>query len=56
MRRCKNIKRKRDAVALCVPRVDRDSSVGIVTCYGLGIEFRWGQDFPHPSRPSVGLT
>jgi hypothetical protein len=32
------------------------SSVGIATHYGLdgtGIESRWGQDFLHPSRPSV---
>ena len=37
----------------------RDSSVGIATRYGLdgpGIESRWGRDFPHPSRPSVGPT
>jgi hypothetical protein len=36
--------------------VVRDSSVGIATCYGMegpGIEFRWGQDFPHPSRPAL---
>ena len=34
-----------------------DSSVGIATRYGLdssGIEFRWGRDFPHPSRPTLG--
>jgi len=32
-------------------------TVGIRTRYGLegpGIEFRWGRDFPHPSRPSLG--
>ena len=37
----------------------RDSSVGIATRYGLvgpGIESRWGRDFPHPSRLSLGLT
>jgi hypothetical protein len=31
----------------------------IVTRYGLegpGIESRWGRDFPHPSRPALGLT
>ena len=40
--------------------VDRDSAVGITTCYGLdgpGIEF-WGggRDFPHLSRPVLGPT
>ena len=37
--------------------VGRDSSVGIVTRYGLdcpGIESRWGRDFSHPSRPALG--
>jgi len=37
----------------------QDSSVGIATCYGLdgpGIEFRWGQDFLHLSRPALGPT
>jgi hypothetical protein len=36
-----------------------DSSVGIATGYGLdgsGIESRWGQDFPHLSRPALGPT
>jgi hypothetical protein len=35
----------------------RDSSVSIVTCYGLegpGIEPRWGRDFPHLSRLALG--
>jgi hypothetical protein len=35
------------------------SSVGIATGYGLdgpGIEFRWGRDFPHLSRPALGPT
>jgi len=38
---------------------DRDSSVGIATLYGvdgLGIESRWGRDFPYPSRPALGPT
>jgi hypothetical protein len=35
------------------------SSVGIATDYGLdgpGIEFRWGRDFSHTSRPALGPT
>jgi hypothetical protein len=35
------------------------SSVGIETGYrldGSGIESRWGRDFPHLSRPTMGLT
>jgi hypothetical protein len=35
------------------------SSVGIATDYGMdgpGIESRWGQDFPHLSRPALGPT
>ena len=42
----------------CPPSsVGRDSSVDIATRYGLdgpGIEYRWGRDFPHPSRPVLG--
>ena len=37
----------------------RESSVGIATAYGLdvpGIEFRWGRDFPHLSRPALRPT
>jgi len=38
----------------------RDSSVGTATRYGLdgrGNDSWWGgRDFPHPSRPSLGLT
>jgi hypothetical protein len=37
----------------------RDGVVGIATRYGLqdpGIESRWGQDFPHLSRPALGPT
>ena len=37
--------------------MDRDSSVGIATRYGLdggGIESQWGRDFPHPSKPALG--
>jgi len=39
----------------CDPSVDRDSQVGIVTCYGLnglGIGSRRRRDFPHTSWPS----
>jgi hypothetical protein len=35
------------------------SSIGIATAYeldGSGIEFRWGQDFPHLSRPGLRPT
>jgi hypothetical protein len=35
------------------------SVVGIANGYGLdgpGIESRWGQDFPHLSRPALGST
>jgi hypothetical protein len=35
------------------------SVVGIVTAYrldGPGIESRWGQDFPHQSRPALRPT
>ena len=35
------------------------SVVGIATGYGLdgpGIDSRWGQDFPHLSRPVLGPT
>ena len=36
--------------------MDRDSSVGIETRYGIdgpGIESRWEQDFSHRSRPAL---
>jgi hypothetical protein len=39
--------------------MERDSSVGIATRYGLdvpGIESRWGRDFPQPSRVALGPT
>jgi hypothetical protein len=34
-------------------------SVGIAIRYGLdgpGIEYRWGRDFAHPSKPALGPT
>ena len=40
-------------------RVGRRRAVGIVTRYGLEgseIEFRWGRNFPHPSRPALRPT
>jgi len=35
------------------------SVLGMGICYGLDgaeIEYRWGRNFPHPSRPVLGLT
>ena len=40
-------------------QMGRDSSVGIATRNGLegmGIESRWGLDFPHPFRPALRPT
>ena len=39
--------------------MSRDSADVIASLYGLdgpGIEFRWGRDFPHPSRIVLGST
>jgi hypothetical protein len=51
------------ALSLLISRylgfLGRDSSVGILTHYGLdvpGIESRRRRDFPHPSRPAPGPT
>ena len=42
------------------PRLSGPRSVfGVATGYGLdglGIESRWGRDFPHLSRPALGPT
>ena len=38
---------------------DQDSSVGIETRYEIdspGVEYRWGRDFSHPPRPTLGST
>ena len=46
-------------VAVTYINVGRNSSVGTATRYGLdglGIEFRWRRDFPHPSRQALGPT
>jgi len=46
-------------VSVLVSRVGWVSSVGIATRYRLdssGIKSRWGLDFPHPSRPTLGPT
>jgi len=45
--------------AVLLPVWDRDSSVGIANRYGLdglGIESRWGRDFPHLSRLALGAN
>jgi hypothetical protein len=47
------------SVAVTSRIVDRDSSVGLATRYGLdgpGIESRWGRYFPHPSKSALGPT
>jgi len=44
---------------MCLLTPGPGSSVGVATNYGLngpGIEFRWGRDFPHLSRPALGST
>jgi hypothetical protein len=41
------------------PTIRIDSSVDVATGYGLdglGIESRWGRDFPHLSKPALGLN
>jgi len=46
-------------VGLCQSMCGPGSIVGIATGYGLdglGIESRWGRDFPHLSRPALGPT
>ena len=56
---CRERERERALSPSTVFKWGRDSAVGIATCYGLqgsGIESRWGQDFPHPSRPALRST
>jgi hypothetical protein len=46
-------------ICIAKNKLGRDSSVGIVTDYGLdgpGIECRWGRNFPNLSRPALGPT
>ena len=46
-------------VEMSEEKVGRGNVIGIATCYGLdglGIESRWGPDFPQTSRPDLGLT
>ena len=48
-----------DLVGVQEVRCGRDSAVGIATGYGLdgpGIEFLWGRDLLHPTRPALGPT
>jgi len=43
----------------CILTLGLGSSVSITTGYGLdgpGIEFWWGRDSPHLSRPDLGPT
>jgi hypothetical protein len=46
-------------MSLTQENVGRDSAVGIATRYGMegtGIKSRWGRDFPHLFRPTLGPT
>jgi hypothetical protein len=58
---------KHSVLKMCIAKLatsnitarNRDGVIGIATCYGLespGIEFRWGRDFPHLSRPAPRPT
>jgi hypothetical protein len=47
------------AVEYGTSRLSRSSLVGIATDYALdgpGIEFRWGRDYSHTSRPALRST
>jgi hypothetical protein len=55
----RNVKKKTVLRTYILQDIGRDSSVSVVTCYGLdGLEIksRWEQDFMHPSRPALGPT
>jgi len=46
-------------VEMSEEKVGRGNVIGIANCYGLdglGIESRWGSDFPQKSIPAQGLT
>ena len=48
-----------DGILLKSESTKLSPGAGIATCYGPdgpGIEFRWGRDFPHLSRPAVWPT
>ena len=48
-----------NSAVLCTSRVGPDSAVGMATrneLKGPGIEYRWGREFSHPSRPVLGPT
>jgi hypothetical protein len=50
------MKYKNFPLCYTVTYVRRDSAVGTATRFGPGIESRWGQDIPHPSRPALKPT
>jgi hypothetical protein len=42
---------------MSIPRLwDRGGTVGIATCYGQEIEFRWVRQFSHPSKSTLEPT
>jgi len=54
---CKHVFGMSKILTRALEKCGPGSVVGIATGYGLdgpGIEFRWGRDFPHLSRPALG--